>query len=330
MSIKSCEYLITGGTGSLGNALTRRLLSEPYTRGIRIYSRDEWKQWEMRRRIEAEFPGAPVSYLLGDVRDVDRLARAMAGADFVVNAAALKHVSACENDPEEAVKTNVMGARNVFAAALDTLPLRVMQVSTDKAVNPINLYGATKMVAEKLIINANNYSGGKDRPEFIAVRYGNVIASRGSVVPLFREQAKTGKFTLTHSEMTRFWITLEEVVEFLLARLFHAEVGTISVPDMRSVRITDLIEAIAIEAGVRETCIVNEVGMRDGEKLHECLISPDEAARYTYRDIVHFVSVIQRYPIEDRVVFHEPRYSNTNGAYLTVEEIVKLLKGIPR
>ncbi len=265
---KDATVLITGGTGSLGRTLSKLLLREYRPKGLRIYSRDEWKQWQMRQ--EMDHLGGNVSYLIGDVRDGQRLERAMEGVDIVFHTAAMKQVPACEYNPLEAVKTNIMGAENVLNAALNSSVSRVMNVTTDKAVNPVNLYGATKLCAEKIFIHGNSYAG--DRPTaFSCCRYGNVVGSRGSVVPLFRDQLKTGRLTITDTRMTRFWITLDRVTRFLVGCVELMEGGEIFVPKMPSTAIIDLARAMAPE------CSLEVIGIRPGEKIHECLVTVEES-----------------------------------------------------
>ena len=260
--------LITGGTGSLGRGLTRLLLKKYKPKGLRIFSRDEWKQWQMRQEIEEL--GGNVSYLIGDVRDSQRLRRAMEGVDLVFHAAAMKQVPACEYNPLEAVKTNILGAENVLNGALDTGVSRVLNVTTDKAVNPANLYGATKLCAEKIFIHGNSYSGA--RPTiFSCCRYGNVIDSRGSVSSLFRKQRQTGRLTITDERMTRFMITQDSVARFLLRCVEMMRGGEIFVPKMSSLSIVDLAKAVAPE------CRLEVIGIRPGEKIHECLITREES-----------------------------------------------------
>jgi UDP-N-acetylglucosamine 4,6-dehydratase len=259
--------LVTGGTGSFGKAFLRELLRTRHPKKLIVFSRDELKQHEMRI---AGFDDPSLRYFLGDVRDVDRLRRAMQGVDVVVHAAALKQVPACEYNPIEAVATNVLGARNVIEAALDCGVERVLALSTDKAVNPVNLYGATKLVAEKLVVQANAYRGtGPTR--FSCVRYGNVVGSRGSVVPLFLHQRDQGRITVTDPRMTRFWLTLEQGVEVVIRATERMQGGEVFVPKIPSTSIMDLVAAIA------SGCAVDEIGIRPGEKLHEVLISEDES-----------------------------------------------------
>jgi len=258
--------LLTGGTGSFGKKFTEIILGEYGPKKLIIFSRDELKQYEMRR----VFDHPSLRYFIGDVRDRERLDRAMRGVDIVVHAAALKQVPSCEYNPYEAVKTNILGGQNVIDASIDNGVHKIVAISTDKAVNPINLYGATKLVAEKLFVQGNSYRGARDI-RFSCVRYGNVIGSRGSVIPLFRKQRATGEITITDPRMTRFWITLEQGVRFVIRCVEIMEGGEVFVPKIPSMRITELAEAIA------PGCAVRHVGIRPGEKLHEVLLSVDEA-----------------------------------------------------
>lgn len=261
--------LITGGTGSFGKKMTHMVLSRFKPKRLIIFSRDEFKQHEMAKI----FPVSkyPIRYFLGDIRDKSRLLRAFDGVDYVVHAAALKQVPALEYNPMEAVKTNVIGADNIVDAAIDRGVKKVIALSTDKAVNPINLYGATKLVAEKTFVAANAYAGGK--VVFSVVRYGNVVGSRGSVIPLFLNFKKQGvkEFTITDERMTRFWITLEQGVDLVLKAIVTAVGGENYVPMIPSMKVTDL--AKAIEPG----CRFQVIGIRPGEKIHETLVSEDEA-----------------------------------------------------
>lgn len=258
--------LVTGGTGSFGRRFAEILLREHAPKKLIIFSRDELKQHEMRC---AGLDHRDLRYFIGDVRDVDRLRRAMKGVDVVVHAAALKQVPACEYNPIEAVMTNVMGGRNVIDAALDQDVGRVLALSTDKAVSPVNLYGATKLVAEKLFVQANSYRG-SGATRLSCVRYGNVVGSRGSVIPLFLEQRKSGKLTVTDSRMTRFWLTLDRGVRFVIRCIEQMHGGEIFVPKLPSMNITALCQAVGAE------CRIEEIGIRPGEKLHEVLVSEDE------------------------------------------------------
>ncbi|MBN2397758.1 MAG: UDP-N-acetylglucosamine 4,6-dehydratase (inverting) [Deltaproteobacteria bacterium] len=259
------SILLTGGTGSFGRHFCKVMMEKYHPKVIRIYSRGELKQHEMRQ----EFGEEKIRYFIGDVRDGERLRRAMEGADIVVHAAALKQVPACEYNPLEAVKTNILGAENVIDAAINTGVKKVVALSTDKAANPANLYGATKLCAEKIFVQGNSYSGPRGT-RFSCVRYGNVIGSRGSVIPVFREQKKTGRITLTDEKMTRFWITLDQAVDLVVAALCHMQGGEIFIPRIPSMKITDLAKAIAPE------CKIETIGIRPGEKLHEILITTEE------------------------------------------------------
>jgi UDP-N-acetylglucosamine 4,6-dehydratase len=267
MDWKNKVVLITGGTGSFGKKFTKIMLDEYQPQKVIIFSRDELKQHEMRM---AGFDHPSLRYFIGDVRDVGRLKRAMHGVDIVVHAAALKQVPACEYNPMEAIKTNILGSSNVIDAALDTGVERVMALSTDKAVNPINLYGTTKLAAEKLFVQSNAYAAGT-ATRFSCVRYGNVVGSRGSVIPIFVQQRKNGKLTITDERMTRFWLTLEQGVHFVIRCIEQMRGGEVFVPKIPSTRIVDLANAIAPQAELEV------IGIRPGEKLHEVLISDDEA-----------------------------------------------------
>jgi UDP-N-acetylglucosamine 4,6-dehydratase len=268
MVFKGKTVLVTGATGSFGTTFIETVLAQHDPRVVRVFSRDELKQSELRRRL-AQYDDQ-LRYLIGDVRDLPRLSRAMRGVDIAVHAAALKQVPACEYNPFEAVQTNVVGAENVVAAAIENdVPLTIA-LSSDKAVNPVNLYGATKLCAEKIFTQGNTYSG-ESSARFASVRYGNVVGSRGSVIPLFKTQAPTGLLTITDERMTRFWITLTEAVDFVIASLGRMGGGEIFVPRIPSMRVTDVAEALAPAAERRI------IGIRPGEKLHEVLLTEDEA-----------------------------------------------------
>lgn len=267
MDWKNQVVLVTGGTGSFGKKFTKILLEEKQPKKIIIFSRDELKQHEMQ---VGGFNDERLRYFIGDVRDRERMVRAMHGVDIVVHAAALKQVPACEYNPMEAIKTNIMGTANVVEAALDAGVKKVLTVSTDKAVSPANLYGATKLAAEKLTIQSNAYAGGS-ATRFSCVRYGNVVGSRGSVVPLFLKLRSTGKVTITDDRMTRFWLSLEQGVRFVIDSIEQMEGGEVFVPKIPSTKVTDLARAIAPDAKLEI------IGIRPGEKLHEMLISEDEA-----------------------------------------------------
>jgi len=267
MDWRESVVLVTGGTGSFGQKFTQVLLRDHQPRKLIIFSRDELKQHEMRA---AGLNHSCLRYFIGDIRDGDRLRRAMHGVDIVVHAAALKRVSACEYNPGEAVKTNVEGARNIVEAAIDCGVEKVLAISSDKAVNPVNLYGATKLCAEKLFIQGNAYSGAEGT-RFSCTRYGNVVGSRGSVTTKFKRQRKTGKVTVTDKRMTRFWLTLERGVKFVVNCIEQMHGGEVFVPRIPSMKVMDLAEAIA------PGCEIEYIGIRPGERLHEAMISVDEA-----------------------------------------------------
>jgi UDP-N-acetylglucosamine 4,6-dehydratase len=267
MDWKNQVVLVTGGTGSFGKKFIAKMLQDYYPQKIIVYSRDELKQHEMRI---GGFNHPDLRYFIGDVRDLTRLRRAMQGVDIVVHTAALKQVPACEYNPMEAIKTNVLGSSNVIEAALDAGVERVMALSTDKAVNPINLYGATKLAAEKLIVQSNSYAGGT-ATRYSSVRYGNVAGSRGSVIPVFLKQKDKDKLTITDKRMTRFWITLDQGINFVIRCIEQMQGGEVFVPKIPSMKVIDIAKVIAPGAELEE------IGIRPGEKLHEVLIHEDEA-----------------------------------------------------
>ncbi len=269
MSLKNKTILLTGGTGSFGNCFTEMVLREHNPKKIIIYSRDELKQYDMREKFKND---PRLRFFLGDVRDRERLGRAMEDVDVVVHAAALKQVPALEYNPFEAVRTNIIGGYNVLTAACDAGVKKVIALSTDKAANPVNLYGATKLCSDKLFVSGNNFGRGTTR--LAVVRYGNVAGSRGSVLPLFYQQKKTGTLTITDERMTRFWITLEQAVRFVTHCFDTMVGGEIFVPKIPSIRMIDLATAIAPE------CKQVITGIRPGEKLHEVMI-PEEISRTT-------------------------------------------------
>ena len=267
MDWKDKVVLVTGGTGSFGKKFIQTMLRDYHPAKIIVFSRDELKQHEMRA---AGYDHPSLRYFIGDIRDKERCKRAFDGVDVVIHAAALKQVPACEYNPMEAIKTNILGSSNVIDAALDAGVKKVLALSTDKAVNPINLYGATKLAAEKLFVQSNAYAGGS-ATRFSCVRYGNVVGSRGSVVPVFLKQRATGTVTITDDRMTRFWISLEQGVRFVIRCVEQMEGGEVFVPKIPSMKVIDLARAVAPDAQI------NIVGIRPGEKLHEVLISEDEA-----------------------------------------------------
>ena len=271
--------LITGGTGSFGKKFIEIMLKEYHPAKIIVLSRDELKQHEMRIN---GFDDPSLRYFLGDIRDVDRLKRAFKGVDIVVHAAALKQVPACEYNPTEAIKTNIMGSQNVIDAALDCGVKKVLAISSDKAVNPVNLYGVTKLGAEKLFVQSNSYAGGSET-RFSCTRYGNVVGSRGSVVPVFLQQRKSGKLTVTDERMTRFWISLDQGVRFVIRCIEQMHGGEVFVPKIPSMTVKDLGAALAPE------CEIVYTGIRPGEKLHEVLVSEDEARSTVELDDMYVV-----------------------------------------
>jgi len=314
--------LITGGTGSFGKKFTDMVLSHYKPRKLIIFSRDELKQFEMCQQFSEERYEC-IRYFIGDVRDRERLYRALDGVDILVHAAALKQVPAAEYNPSEAVKTNVLGAMNVIDAAIDCNVKQVIALSTDKAANPINLYGATKLCSDKLFVAANSYSG-HHGTRFGIVRYGNVVGSRGSVIPFFLKMRKTGVLPITDERMTRFWITLEQGVDFVLASLGRMRGGEIFVPKIPSMRVIDLARAIAPE------CEINIVGIRPGEKLHEVMV-PEDDAHHTleYDDHFAILPIFHEWSAEAHIAENGGkicpdgfRYSSdTNTRWLTMEEL---------
>jgi UDP-N-acetylglucosamine 4,6-dehydratase len=284
MSLTDKVVLVTGGTGSFGRKFAATVLARYDVKKLIVFSRDELKQSEMHREVSDR----RVRYFIGDVRDLDRLRRAMNGVDIVVHAAAMKQVPACEYNPFEAVKTNIIGGANVIEAAIDEGVEKVMAISTDKAVNPVNLYGATKLCAEKIFVQGNAYAV-HGRPRFSCCRYGNVIGSRGSVVPLFQAQRRNGTITVTDARMTRFWLPLERGVDFVLKCLDVMQGGEVFVPKIASMKIVDLAAAIA------PGCTVAYTGIRPGEKLHEELVSEDEARHTVELDDMFVVEPTEPY-----------------------------------
>ncbi len=320
--------LITGGTGSFGKSFTRYVLKHYQPKKIIIYSRDEYKQFVMQNELK-EYDSV-MRYFIGDVRDKDRLKRAFEGVDYVIHAAALKQVPACEYNPNEAIRTNINGAQNVIDAALDTNVKKVIALSTDKAVNPVNLYGGTKLVSDKLFVAANAYSGTKDIC-FAIVRYGNVAGSRGSIIPLFHSIIKNGgtELPITDMRMTRFWISLTEGVELVIKALKEAKGGETFISKIPSFRVPDLAEAML------PGCKLKEIGIRPGEKLHEIMVTTEDSFN-TYEYDKHYIV----YP---QMVFNERQVpdlsgkkveegfsysSGTNSEWLSVEDLRERLKEV--
>lgn len=325
--------LITGGTGSFGKKIVEMLLEQYETKKIIIYSRDEFKQDIMRNDFTERYPQKmeKVRFFIGDVRDRDRLYRAFDGVDFVIHAAAMKQVPACEYNPFEAIKTNIHGAQNIIDAAIDRNVKKVVALSTDKAVNPINLYGGTKLVSDKLFVSANAYSGGTGTV-FSVVRYGNVAGSRGSVVPLFKKMIKNGakELPITDFRMTRFWITLDEAAKLVLKALNESKGGETYISKIPSFYITDL--AKAIDSNVE----LKEVGIREGEKIHEIMISIDDS-RHTYEYDKHYIIypelnwwneekhlLLGGIKLKDGFEYN----SNNNDNWLSIEELSVLIENM--
>ena len=320
--------LITGGTGSFGKCFTKYVLTHYEPKKIIIYSRDEFKQWVMADEFR-EYEDR-LRFFIGDVRDLERLKRACEGVDYIIHAAALKQVPACEYNPNEAIKTNIHGAMNVIDAALDSGVHKVVALSTDKAVNPVNLYGGTKLVSDKLFVAANAYAGTKDI-NFSIVRYGNVAGSRGSVIPVFHKLIKEGRteMPVTDVRMTRFWISLTQGVELVIKALAEAKGGETFISKIPSFKVTDLAEAML------PGCTIRETGIRPGEKLHEIMVTTEDS-HTTYEYDKHFIV----YP---QVVWNDKQKINLSGSkvddgfsyssgnnkeWLGVEDIKELLKSV--
>ncbi|MGG1688885.1 UDP-N-acetylglucosamine 4,6-dehydratase (inverting) [Heyndrickxia ginsengihumi] len=314
--------LVTGGTGSFGKKFIQTILKQDVKKVI-VFSRDELKQYEMAQ----EFTDSRMRFFIGDVRDKERLYRAFEGVDVVIHAAALKHVGACEYNPFEAIKTNIHGAQNIIEAAIDKGVQRVIALSTDKAASPINLYGATKLASDKLFIAANSYVGEKNT-KFSVVRYGNVVGSRGSVVPFFKKIRDTGTLPITDIRMTRFWITLDQGVQFVLDNLERMHGGEIFVPKIPSMKVVDLAKAIAPD------CKTEIVGIRPGEKLHETMITEDDARHTLEFDSYYIIQPefpwwSETYAKGGKTLPENFKYtSDTNKKWLTVEELRTLVKGL--
>jgi UDP-N-acetylglucosamine 4,6-dehydratase/5-epimerase len=313
--------LVTGGTGSFGRKFVELMLRDHHPQKLIIFSRDELKQHDMQI---AGFDHSSLRYFIGDVRDQQRLERALAGVTVVVHAAAMKQVPACEYNPFEAIQTNVMGARNVIDAAINAGVQRILFLSTDKAVNPVNLYGATKLCAEKMFVQANAYSGAQDT-RFSCARYGNVIGSRGSVVPIFLKQRESGRLTITDPRMTRFWITLDQGVRFVVRCVEQMHGGEIFVPKIPSMKMLELAEALA------PGCEIQVVGIRPGEKLHEVLLSEDEARQAAELEDMYVVQPAYSWWAKENWINARPcpdgfRYaSDANSRWLSAEQLFELI-----
>jgi UDP-N-acetylglucosamine 4,6-dehydratase/5-epimerase len=316
------DVLVTGGTGSFGKKFVEIMLREYHPKRLVIFSRDELKQHDMRA---AGFDHPSLRYFIGDVRDANRLRRALAGVTVVVHAAALKQVPACEYNPFEAIQTNIIGGRNVIDAAIDQEVQRILALSTDKAVNPINLYGATKLCAEKMFVQANAYAGAQET-RFSCARYGNVVGSRGSVIPIFLEQRKRGRITITDPRMTRFWLTLDHGVRFVIRAIEQMHGGEIFVPKIPSMRLIDLAEAVA------PGCVLDYIGIRPGEKLHEVLLSEDESRTAVEVDEMFVIKPLHPWWqkgnwIHARELPPDFRYtSDSNDEWLSPEQLQELIE----
>lgn len=319
-SLANKVVLVTGGTGSFGKKFISKALMLD-AKKIIVFSRDELKQYEMRKEFGEN---SRLRYFIGDVRDKDRLYRAFEGVDIVIHAAAMKHVEACEYNPFEAVKTNINGAQNIIEAAIDRGVERVIALSTDKAAAPVNLYGATKLASDKLFIAANSYVGEKNT-KFSVVRYGNVVGSRGSVVPFFQQVKDTGVLPVTDERMTRFWITLEQGIQFVIDSLGRMNGGELFVPKIASMKIIDLAKAIGPE------CDIEIVGIRPGEKLHETMITVDDS-RHTFEYDDYYVIApefswwtVEK--LEGKTLPDGFEYNSAiNDRWLTVDELREIVK----
>jgi UDP-N-acetylglucosamine 4,6-dehydratase len=317
--------LVTGGTGSFGRKFVEVVLRDYRPKKLIVFSRDELKQHEMSQ-VFPDGGDSPMRYFIGDVRDLGRLQRALRGVDLVVHAAALKQVPACEYNPFEAIKTNVLGSKNVIDACLDMKVDKLMAISTDKAVNPVNLYGATKLCAEKIMVQGNSYSteGGT---KISVCRYGNVLGSRGSVVPVFRKQRASGTITVTDARMTRFWITLEQGVQFVLNCIEHMHGGEVFVPKIPAMSILGLAQAMAPE------CSVNYVGIRPGEKIHEVLMSEDEARQALETENMYVIKPQRPWWKEEnwsqaKAVAEGFAFVSNNCPQLTPAELLTMIEGV--
>ena len=322
MILEDKTILITGGTGSFGKKFTEKILNKYDVKKLIIFSRGELKQAEMKSKFDNN---PKLRFFIGNVRDKERVYRAFDGVDIVVHAAALKRVPECEYNPFEAIKTNVNGAQNVINAAIDKGVEKVVALSTDKAANPINLYGATKLCSDKLFTAGNSYVGEKDT-RFGVVRYGNVMGSRGSVIPFFQKQKETGTIPITDPRMTRFWITLEDGVKLVLKALKKMQGGEVFVPKIPSMKVTDLAKAIAPE------CEQEVVGIRPGEKLHEVMI-PRASSRHTIEFDDYYIIEPEfnwwektNYPDGKKVKEEFEYNSGNNDQWLSIEEMSKMLK----
>ena len=322
--LDNSSVLITGGTGSLGKALMRYLLKNTNVRRIAVFSRDELKQHNLQNEIGSD---SRLRWFIGDIRDIERLKRALHGVDFVIHTAALKQVDTGEYNPMEFIKTNVLGSQNVIDACIESGVKKVVALSTDKASSPINLYGATKLTADKLFVAANNYSFSYGTT-FCVVRYGNVMGSRGSVIPFWKNLATEGKpLPITDLRMTRFWISIDQAVKFVIDSLEIMKGGELYVPRIPSMRIVDLASAVAPNA------VLEEVGMRPGEKLHEEMISADDSRRTVLMNGRYVVTPVvaewgYEEPIGEKMPEGQAYQSNTNDLWMSEKDIKNFLENI--
>lgn len=324
MNIEELEnkvFLITGGTGSFGQAFTEYLLKNTKNTKIRIFSRDELKQSEMKNNFNNN---SRLRFLIGDVRDSDRVERAVEGADFVIHAAAMKRVEVVEYNPFESIQTNVIGTQNVINACINKKVKKVLALSTDKASAPSTLYGATKLCLEKIVTQGNHYSG-ENGTRLSCVRYGNVVGSRGSIVPLFTKMASSGKITITDPRMTRFWITLPQAVDFVVSSLLRMHGGEVFVPKLPSMRIVDLAKTLA------PTCRVEYIGIRETEKLHESMISADESNTAIdlgdrYALLSTYTKIQNKYDLNKLMDYGFEYSSGNNEDRLTGDELLALIE----
>lgn len=328
MNYSETTFLVTGGTGSFGKKCIDSLIRKYYPKKVIVFSRDELKQFEMRNRFPTDkYP--QMRFFIGDVRDKERLYRAFQDVDIVIHAAAMKQVPACEYNPIEAIRTNIIGAINIIDAAIDCNVKKVIALSTDKAANPINLYGATKLCSDKLFVHGNTYASHKTT-RFSVVRYGNVVCSRGSVIPFFLNQKEKGVVPVTDKRMTRFWITIDQGVQFVLDSLERMSGGEIFVPKIPSMNILDLAKAIA------PGCKYDITGIRPGEKLHETLIPEDEARRtlefdeyYVIQPEHTFWEINNTKHKSGKICADGFKYtSDNNTQWLTVEKIKEIIHDI--
>ena len=323
----NASILITGGTGTLGKALTRRFLSHPHKiKRLVVFSRDEQKQFQMAQEFPTkDFP--QIRYFIGDIRDEVRITQALAGIDYVIHTAAMKHIPIAEYNPMECIKTNIIGSQNVINACIERGVRRVVALSTDKAAAPVNLYGATKLAADKLFVAANNFAGGHDI-RFSVVRYGNVMGSNGSVIPFFQKKRQEGVLPITHPEMTRFNITVDQAVDIVLFAMEHGMGGEIFVPKLPSYQILDLAKAIAPE------CKTEVMGVRDGEKIHEEMITPADSLN-TF-DLGKYFVILPPNPnfeVHDFIAQHSAKpvatgfhyQSGKNDQWLSANELKELI-----